>query len=80
MEPSITVNDIESQNNLKLKNKKKIIMVIYLCVLVGCLGDSALGPIFPLESKRRGIPESIIGLAISISPIFSVISSLFIGK
>jgi hypothetical protein len=51
-----------------------------MTVMVGCLGDSALGPIFPLESKKRKITESIIGLTLSSSPIFSVLMSLFLGK
>lgn len=54
--------------------------IIYIAVMVGCLGDSSLGPIFPLESKKRNINETMIGLSLSSSPIFSVIMSLFLGK
>ena len=63
-----------------MKTKNKVIAIMTAICTLQNISLSQVGPFFPLEATSKGVDESILGLIISLNPIFYIIASLVMGK
>lgn len=63
-----------------MKNQSKVIAMMTTLFGTQNLTLSLVAPFFPVAAIKKGVAESLVGVIISICPIFYILSSLLVGR
>ncbi len=64
----------------KTLNLTTVISIFLAGAFITTMGDTIIGPVFPPEALSRGIDQLTIGVCMGLHPLFTLLSSFWMGK